>query len=105
MEVLSGLASHTSHVITFLWGFFGSCSVEIVTLYNRFGSETPIPLHYKQFPFWALRLLMAAIGGLLAIAAGIDNNPMMSMYVGASAPLIIQKFSKGEKIEQITGSP
>jgi len=48
---------------------------------------------------------LAAIGGSLAIATGIDGNPMMSMYVGASAPLIIQRFSKGEKVERVMESP
>ena len=40
---------------------------------------------------------MASIGGSLAIATGIENNAMLSVYVGASANLIIQKFSKGQK--------
>jgi hypothetical protein len=102
MEVLSGPFMHTNHVITFLWGCFGSLSVEIVTAYHRFDSESPAPSRNKQLPFWVLRVLIAMIGGGLAIATGIDSNPMMSIYVGASAPLIIQRFSKGESIEHLT---
>jgi len=101
MEVLSGLAFYVSQVSTFAWGFFGSCSVEIVALYLHYDSETPIPPRYRQPAFWIIRLLVSVIGGSLAIANGTDNNPILSMYIGASAPLIIQRFARGEKFELI----
>jgi hypothetical protein len=100
MEVLSGLPFLSNNVVTFLWGFFGNLSVEIVNLCHHYDSKTPVPSHYQHLHFWILRLMMASVGGSLAIAMGIESNAMMSVYVGASAHLIIQKFSKGQKLNE-----
>lgn len=97
MEVLSGSMSLNSPMCTFLWGFLGSFAVEIAALCRRFDSKTSIPTHYKQVSFWVVRASLAVVGGSLAVAWGIDNKPLLAFYLGASAPLIIQKFSQGEK--------
>ena len=96
MEVLSGSVSMNSPLWTFLWGFSGSFAVEIASLCRRFDSETSIPIRYKQVSFWVVRASLAIIGGGLAVAWGIDNTPLLAFYVGASTPIIIQKFSQGD---------
>lgn len=76
----------------FLWGLFGSIAIEIVAIIQYYNTGRPFPKRYKQPLFYIVRILLAASGGLLAVAYGIDK-PLLAINIGASAPLILKGFS------------
>lgn len=78
----------------FFWGFSGSLAVEVVTLVQYYYSPGgDLPDRYGRFGFYVVRLLLAAIGGALAIGYKI-NNPILAINIGAATPLIIQSFAQ-----------
>lgn len=80
---------------TFAVGFLGSLAVEVVTVINVYQKEPILfPGRYKKPFFWIARLLLAAIGGGLAVAYDI-NTPLLAANIGASAPLITNALSQG----------
>lgn len=97
MEGLSGLFMSSSGWQTFLWGFAGSIAVEIVSLYRQYSLQASIPIRYSIPSFWLIRVLLAVVGGGLAVAYGIGSNPLLAANVGAAAPLIVQALSQGVK--------
>jgi len=80
---------------TFFWGCLGSIAVEIVTI-NRIFSTKParIPEQYRSAPFWIVRILLAVIGGCLAVAYEIDK-PILAANIGAATPLLTQALAQG----------
>lgn len=54
----------------------------------------PLPDRYWKTVFWVIRLLLAVIGGGLAVAYEIDK-PLLAAHIGAATPIIIKAFSKG----------
>ena len=84
----------------FIWGFVGSLAVEVMSVYNTWDS---IPSRYRQVSFWMVRLVVACIGGGLAHAYNIENNPLLAANIGASAPAIIHSLQGG--IRQISDKP
>lgn len=78
----------------FWWGFGGSMAVEFVTMWKRYDAgHTTLPARYSSFPFWAVRIVLAAIAGGLAVAYGV-TQPLLAANVGAAAPLIIKTLSE-----------
>jgi len=83
---------------TFIWGFFGGIGAELATL---FGVRQQFP---DRFPHWirsrayyAVALLMALVGGGIAIAyvrSGTSLSAILAIQVGASAPLFFRKASE-----------
>lgn len=82
---------------TFIWGFGGSLAVEIVTLNQHLTASRTVrlPARYKRPLFWFCRLLLAAMGGGLALAYHIQDNQLLAANIGAAAPLIIQALARG----------
>ncbi len=79
----------------FSWGFGGSVAVEIVNAVKHYDLNGELPSRYKDFLFWGLRVLLAIVGGGLAIAYEIDKM-LLAANIGAATPLIIQQLaSKG----------
>jgi hypothetical protein len=87
----------TPAVITFLCGFGGSIAVEIVLL-NQYLQEDRrrLPARYRNPVFWVVRILLAAVGGGLALAYEIDKA-LLAANIGAATPLIIKAFAEGIK--------
>jgi hypothetical protein len=87
----------TPELVTFLSGFGGSIAVEIVLL-NQYLQEDRrrLPARYRSPLFWIVRLLLAVVGGGLALAYEIDK-PLLAANIGAATPLIIRAFSEGIK--------
>ena len=85
-----------STLMTFWWGCAGSLAIEVVKL-NRSAERSPLqlPNRYFKWQFYVSKLLLAAIGGLLAYAYQI-HNPALAMNIGASASLIFQVRSRGK---------
>jgi hypothetical protein len=84
----------------FLFGFLGSCAVEVVKLYEVYNSDLtgkkPLPKRYKRIGFWIIRLILAIMAGGLAVAYEIDK-PLLAINIGAATPLIIQALGQGVK--------
>jgi hypothetical protein len=97
MESLSGLFAESSTWLTFLWGFAGSAFVEIVSINRIYDLGSSIPDRYRCPFFWIVRTLLACVGGCLAVAYGIMDNPLLAANVGAATPLIVQALSQGVK--------
>lgn len=74
----------------FVWGFLGSLAVEIVDANEFFqANEIKLPERYKLLTYWLLRLGLALIGGILAVASSAQT-PYTCLGLGAAAPLIIR---------------
>lgn len=86
----------TPQVVTFLCGFSGSIAVEIVLLNQFLQEDRRLPPRYRNPIFWIVRILLAAVGGGLALAYEI-NKPLLAANIGAATPLIIKAFSEGIK--------
>lgn len=86
---------------TFFWGFAGSLSVEIVTIYQMFQSESfDVPVRYKIPLFWLARVGLAVVAGGLAIVYRIDN-PLIAVNIGAATPLIMRALSQGYRSSRV----
>lgn len=91
-------------LVAFVWGFAGSLAVEVVAINQAWNtSRGRLPARYKNGWFWFCRALLAAIGGGLAVAYGIKDNPMLAINIGASTPLIVQALARGvgSKVAQL----
>ena len=91
-----GALTTTGPMLTFLCGLGGSVAVEFVTLLHAYERE-PIsfPARYRLFSFYVVRSFLAIAAGLLAVAYGVYDNPILAMNIGASAPLIIRALASG----------
>lgn len=75
---------------TFICGAGGSLAVEIVSLasyYDEGGLR--LPARYSEVGFWAARLLLAGLGGALAVAYDV-TQPILAVHIGVATPLIIR---------------
>jgi hypothetical protein len=79
----------------FLWGFGGSCAIEIYTLYQAYNSESALPQRYKRFGFWVVRFFLAIVAGGLVIAHDVKDKPLLALNIGISAPLLLQALARG----------
>jgi hypothetical protein len=83
-----------SHVEQFMWGFFGSVAVEVVTLVQYYtGSYSQLPQRYREVAFYLIRIVLAIVAGGLVIAYNIEQT-ILAINIGAATPLIIKKFSE-----------
>ena len=78
----------------FWWGVLGSAAVEIVTLLAYYEHDGELPPRYRQIGFWIVRLMLAFLGGGLAVAYEI-TKPLLAANIGAATPLIIKAFAEG----------
>lgn len=78
----------------FVWGMGGCLAVDVVTASQYFHTtDEAFPQRYRKPMFYVVRLLLAFIGGGLAIAYGIDKA-LLAANIGAATPLIIQAFAQ-----------
>ena len=79
----------------FLWGAGGSIAVEVLEISKVYYKQRyTLPYRYKLWHFYVIRLILAAIGGGLAIAYGIDK-PLLAANIGAATPLLIEALARG----------
>lgn len=79
----------------FCWGLGGSLAVEIagfIKVYYK--PRFSLPYRYSLWHFYLLRIILAALGGGLAVAYGIDK-PLLAANIGAATPLLIEALAKG----------
>ncbi len=78
----------------FLCGFGGSLATEIITIAHFYEASTiKLPERYSHFFYYVIRLIIALIGGWLAVVYEIDKA-IVAINIGATAPLILQSISK-----------
>src|SRR5438034_10640978 len=84
-----------SSLQTFFWGLAGSLAVEIVELSKvYYRSRFTLPYRYSLWHFYLLRIILAIVGGGLAVAYGIDK-PLLAANIGAATPVLIEALSRG----------
>jgi hypothetical protein len=79
--------------LLFLFGVFGSLSVELVNIYRMYDNEKALPVRYKKLGFWIVRILLSLVGGGLVLAYNI-TIPILAIHIGAATPLIIQQLAR-----------
>ena len=83
-----------TNIEVFAWGMGGCLAVDVVAASQYFHTaDGAFPARYRRPMFYLVRLLLAIIGGGLAIAYGIDK-PLLAANIGAATPLIIQAFAQ-----------
>lgn len=81
-------------VTTFLWGAAGSVAAEIVSFashYDEGGLE--LPARYRRVGFYIARVLLAIIGGGLAVGYGV-TQPILAGHIGLATPLIVRALKE-----------
>lgn len=80
----------------FSCGFGGSAALEVLAAYQFYidPSQGGLPQRYKMWGFWFVRVLLACMGGGLAVAYEIDQR-ILAVNIGASAPLIMAALAQG----------
>jgi len=81
----------TVFVVGFLGGFLG----DILGLWElRHTDPASLPTYLRSKFYWAMNIVMASIGGGLALLYGFkDVNALLVVNIGASAPLIIKSLA------------
>ena len=79
----------------FLWGAAGSVAVDVLAALRIYESTSiKFPERYSHVLYYICRLILAGIGGGLAVAYDIDKA-ILAINIGASAPLILTSLSQG----------
>lgn len=86
--------ANMSDLFEFLWGCGGSLAVVIVELNQavKHGRKR-LPTYCFNWRFYVIRLLLAGVGGMLAIAYHIQD-PILALNIGATTPLMIQALTR-----------
>jgi hypothetical protein len=77
----------------FLFGFAGSVAIEVFQVVRIYESGRRMPARYRRFWFWLARGLLAATGGLLAVAYKVQSE-ILAFNIGASAPAILATLAR-----------
>jgi hypothetical protein len=73
-----------------LFGVIGGALAEVLKWWQLHEDPTP-PAYLKSVFYWGITLLMALVGGVLALAYKVDaSEPLLAINIGASAPLILK---------------
>jgi hypothetical protein len=78
--------------VVFYWGMFGSVAVEIARGCLCFDKTGKFPARYSKVSYWAMRVLLALVGGGMAWGYGIDNA-VLALHLGACTPLLLERFA------------
>jgi hypothetical protein len=79
----------------YIWGVIGSVAVEVgaaVKAASSNGGTCPPP--YNQFFYLSARVVLALLAGFLPLALGAVT-PVNAFWLGASAPLILDRAASG----------
>jgi hypothetical protein len=80
-------------ITQFLWGVAGSLTAEIPCLDRASRSGRSLPKRFRQASYWLVRLLVAVVAGLLAVATSAPT-PLFAMSLGAATPLLLEQWQK-----------
>jgi len=83
---------------TFCWGVGGSVAVEVVALLGFYYTDpAALPRRYSKVGFWITRVVLALLGGALAVGYEIDQA-ILAFNIGAATPLIIASLARGVRL-------
>jgi hypothetical protein len=83
----------TTSLQVFLCGLAGGAVLELLHWYNK-RRDPEIPAYARNPIYWIITLLMAVVGGGLAVLYfGSHAEPIITFHVGLSTPLILQKLT------------
>ena len=83
----------TSSLQVFLGGLVGGAVLELLHWYN-IRRDPQIPVYARSPIYWIITLLMAVVGGALALLYfGSQADAIVTFHVGLSTPLILQKLT------------
>jgi hypothetical protein len=78
----------------FLVGFLGAFLAEFLALWELRHDPASQPKYLKSPYYWIMNLLMACMGGGLAMLYGFKEvNAILVVNIGASAPLILKSLA------------
>ncbi len=86
------------------FGFMGNSAVEILKILSYYNAGGVFPKRYGKWGFWLSRVLLALIGGGLAVAYGVGSD-IVAVHIGASTPAIIGMFAKNPPDEHGEAEP
>ncbi len=87
---------------TFLLGVIGGLLAEVLKWYQLRESPTP-PAYLKSVMYWAITVVMALVGGLLAVIQNpVTSQPFLALNIGISAPLILKGLAAVVPIKPAT---
>lgn len=74
----------------FLFGVIGGALAEVLKWWQLREVPNP-PAYLKSVFYWVITLIMALIGGVLALAYNVDaSKPLLAINIGVSAPMILK---------------
>ena len=79
----------------FWLGAAGSAVIEVVVCLKYYYAGRPLPRRYRLVGFWVLRTILALAAGGLVWVHRIQDNPLLALNIGASAPAILLSFGQG----------
>lgn len=84
-------------LLVFLTGFFASAIVELSALLRDMAAGNwELPKRYRSVAFIVARVLFAFVAGALVVILGAPT-PLIALYMGASAPVLIDRLMSGLK--------
>ena len=78
----------------FWWSMFGSFAVELVGAFRAVDEDGRLPPRFKGLGYLGTRLVMLPVAGLFALGVGA-SSPITAIYVGASAPIALDRLRRG----------
>lgn len=79
----------------YLYGVLGSGLVEIAAFVKSVAdNEGELPSRYKKLPYIITRLIFPCAAGAVPFAFEA-TKPLVAVYLGASAPIIIDRLASG----------
>ena len=85
--------------VLYLWGVFGSVAVEAVAALAWCEKENfALPARYRQPAYLTIRLIIALCAGMVPIVLDAQSV-YCAFYLGASAPLFLDRLAKGVESE------
>lgn len=75
----------------FVWGLTGSVAILVVAVNRSLSRRARLPLHYRLPSYWANRGALMLVAGLVAVAFDV-STPLQAMWVGATAPLVVEAW-------------
>ena len=78
----------------FFWGFGGSLAADVIRFHKASSSgRESLPAIYSQASYYVGVLLVAVLGGGLAVA-GHPGAEWAAIQIGVSTPLIVEKLGR-----------
>jgi len=73
----------------FLWAVLGSILPQLVVLDRHFLRRPELPRRFRSRTYLLIRSALAVASGLLAVAFD-PTAPLQAIYIGVTAPLLVQ---------------